>query len=103
MNNVEELLKEVNSRLNDEPCIKEYFRLKKIIEEDDKLMKLDKDVREHQSKMCQNQNNDEIYFKEKALYESSLKELESNPIYQDFIEIKKEVNALLIDIHDILS
>ena len=103
MDNIEKLLKEVSDRLNDEECVKEYFRLKEIINNDSNLKRLDKEVREHQKKMCEFQNDDEIYFKEKALYESSLKELEDNPIYQNFNEVKKEVNSLLIEIRDFLS
>ena len=103
MDNIEVLLKEVSDRLNEQDCVKEYFRLKKIIETDEELKRLDKEVREHQKKMCEFQNDDEIYFKEKALYESSLKELESNPVYINFNEVKKEVNALLIDMRDFLS
>ena len=103
MGNIEKLLNEVSDRLNDEECVKEYFRLKEIINNDSNLKRLDKEVREHQKKMCEFQNDDEIYFKEKALYESSLKELEDNPIYQNFNEVKKEVNSLLIEIRDFLS
>ena len=34
--------------------------------------------------------------------EKYLKELESNPIYMNFMEVKKEVSALLIDMRDFL-
>lgn len=103
MNNIDEVLKEVDECLSNEPSIKEYFRLKEIISNDKELMKLDSLVREHQTKMCQNQNNDEIYFKEKALYERYLSELEANPIYQNFNEVKKEVNKLLLEIKNYLD
>ena len=103
MNNVEELLKEVKEQLSNEECVKEYFRLKKIIEEDEELKELDKSIRFHQNEMCKHQNEDEIYFKEKALYEELLAKLEAHPIYANFNEVKKEVNALLIDIKNILE
>ena len=103
MNNIDELLIEVNDKLSEEECVKEYFRLKKIIDNDDELKEIDKEVKLHQRKMCEHQNEDETYFKEKALYEAALNKLESNPIYVNFIEVKKEVNALLIDMRDFLS
>ena len=53
--------------------------------------------------MCRYENNDEIYFKEKKLYEDSLAKLEANPIYLNFIEIKKEVNALLKEVAEVLN
>lgn len=103
MNNIDEILKQVDEKLSNEPCVKEYFRLKEIISNDEKLMELDKLVREHQTKMCQNQDDDEIYFREKELYEKYLSELENNPIYQNFALVKKEVNELLIEIKKILD
>jgi len=103
MNNLEEILNKVNDEILNEECVKEYFRLKKIIESDQQILDLEKKVQEHQKLMCQNKNNDEIYFKEKALYEKYTSELEANPIVQNFNCIKKEVNSLLIDIRDFLS
>jgi len=103
MNNLEELLNKVNDEILNEECVKEYFHLKKIIESDQQILDLEKKAQEHQKLMCQNKNNDEIYFKEKALYEKYTSELESNPIIQNFNFIKKEVNSLLIDIRDFLS
>ena len=103
MNDINELLLEVNKNLNDEPCVKEYFRLKKVIEGDKELIELDKLVREHQTLMCKSQDNDEIYFKEKELYETYLNQLNSNPIYQNFEQVKKEVNALLKEMKDYLE
>lgn len=103
MNNLEQLLSKVNDEILNEGCVKEYFRLKKIIEEDDEILDLEKKAQKHQKLMCQNKNNDEIYFKEKELYEKYSSELENNPIVQNFNFIKKEVNSLLIDIRDFLS
>ena len=102
MNDIDKLLNEVCDKLNDEECVKEYFRLKHIIEEDKQLKELDQKIRFHQKEMCKHENNDEIYFREKELYEKYLKELESNPIYMNFMEVKKEVSALLIDMRDFL-
>lgn len=103
MNNLEELLNKINDEILNEECVKEYFRLKKIIESDEEILSLEKKAQVHQKLMCQNKNNDEIYFKEKELYEKYSSELENNPIVQNFNLIKKEVNSLLIDIRDFLS
>ena len=103
MANIDELLYEVNNELNEEECVKEYLRLKKIISNDEDIARLDKEVRLHQRKMCEHQNNDDLYFKEKAFYEKTLKELESNPIYVNFMEVKKEVSTLLLDVRDYLN
>lgn len=103
MDNVETLLNEVSEKLFNYPCVKEYFRLKTIIENDKELSSLEKEVREHQKAMCEHQNEDEIYFKEKELYETKLATLGANPIIQNFEEVKKEVNALLVEVQEILN
>lgn len=103
MNDLDKLLKEVKENIYQEECVKEYFRLKKIIENDEELMLNEKEVRHHQKLMCQYKEDDEKYFKEKALYENYLNKLENNPIYQNFLEVKKEVNSLLLEIKDYLN
>lgn len=103
MNNLDKLLSEVNKTILNEEIVKEYFRLKSIIENDEEITNLDKEVRLHQKTMCAHKDEDDIYFKEKDLYESSLAKLEANPIYINFVQIKKEVNELLLEIKDYLS
>lgn len=103
MNDIEILLKEVKESLHNNETVKEYFRLKEIIEHDEEIKQLEKDIRHHQKKMCEYQNNDELYFKEKAIYEELSNKLESNPVYVNFNEVKSEINTLLIDIRDFLS
>lgn len=103
MNDIDLLLIEVKDKLNSNEIVKEYFRLKQIIENDENIQKLDEDMRIHQRKMCEAKNDDEKYFTEKALYEKAKNELENNPIYVNFEQIKTEVNTLLIDIRDFLS
>ena len=103
MNNLDELLLEVKNQINEEECVKEYFRLKEIISKDKDIQTLTKEIQVHQKRMCEFQNDDEIYFKEKSLYEDNLKKLEYNPIYQNFINVKGEVNELLKEIASYLK
>ena len=103
MDKIEESLQKVKKELFNNPSVKEYFRLKDIVKNDKTINELNKEIKLHQKLMCQNKNNDEIYFKEKELYESNLKLLESNPIYVNFNEIKEEVNVLLVEVRDTLN
>ena len=103
MNNLDELLSEVKNEINNEECVKEYFRLKEIISKDQEIKTLTKEIQVHQKRMCEYQNDDDIYFNEKALYEDNLKKLESNPIYQNFINVKVEVNDLLKEVANYLQ
>ena len=95
MTDIEKVTLDIKEELYSEECVKEYFRLKSIIENDEEINKLQEEVRVHQKAMCENMNNDEIYFKEKALYEEAHSKLDSNPIVINFNNVKEEVTNLL--------
>lgn len=101
--NVNEALKSVKEELLNEPSVKEYFRLLSLIENDKDLMELNERMRKHQKLMSENMDNDEVYFKEKDLYESLNKEYESNPLIVNFNLVKEEVTNLLHEIEEALQ
>lgn len=103
MSNIEVLLQDVKQELYSEPSIKEYFRLKEIIKNNDDLALLEREVLSLQKKMCENMNNDEIYKSTKEKYEEKLALLNSNPIYQNFLTVKEEVTSLLLEVSEVLK
>ena len=103
MNNFEQELQNVKDEVMNEECVKEYFRLKNIIDSDTNIKSLDAEMKKHQKMMCENEDNDEIYLKEKSLYESYKNELESNPVWLNFQTVKEEVYSLLVEIKSFLS
>ncbi|MCR5332606.1 MAG: YlbF family regulator [Bacilli bacterium] len=103
MKSVDEALLDVKEELFSLPLIQEYLHVKSQIENDEYLVKLDKEVREHQKKMCENVQNDEVYLKEKTLFETKDNKLKDNPLYQNYLSLKEEVVALLEQIKDSLQ
>lgn len=103
MSNFDRLLQESKEELMSIECVQEFLRLKKVVENDLYLKNLDKEMRIHQKKMCENQDNDEIYLKEKSLYESCKNTIESNPAWQNFQAVKEEVYSILVEIKNLLS
>ena len=103
MTNLDKLLNEFKEELFSEPCVKEYFYYKNLVESDESIKKLDEEVHFHQKEMCRNKDNNEEYFKEKELYEELKQKLESNPILVNYQIAKEEVFSLLVDIKHILS
>lgn len=103
MNNIDELISSLKEELFNEDCVKEYFYYKNLVEKDDSLKELDEQVRFHQKEMCKNKDNNEIYFKEKAIYEDFKSQLDNNPILINYQIAKDEVFSLLVDIKHILS
>ena len=103
MTNLDNVLSEFKKELFNEPCVKEYFYYKNLVENDESIKKLDEEVRFHQKEMCKNKDNNEVYFKEKALYEELKNKLDSNPILVNYQIAKEEVFSLLVDIKHILS
>ena len=101
--NVNEALFELKEQLINEPIVKEYFRLLSLIENDEQLSILDKEIKFHQKLMSTNINNDEIYFKDKEIYESKLNKYNNHPLIINFNNTKDEVAALLQQIEQILQ
>ena len=103
MTNLDAVLSDFKKELFNEPCVKEYFYFKNLVENDESIKTLDEEVRFHQKEMCKNKNNNELYFKEKALYEDLKNKLDSNPLLVNYQIAKEEVFSLLVDIKHILS
>ena len=103
MTNLDEVLNQFKDELFNQPCVKEYFYYKNLVENDETIKKLDEDVRFHQKEMCKNKDDNEKYFEEKAIYEKLKNELDSNPILVNYQIAKEEVFSLLVDIKHILS
>ena len=103
MNNLDKILSELKEELFNQPSVKEYIYYKSLVESDDTIKKLDEEVRFHQKEMCRNKDDNEKYFKEKALYEKLKNDLDTNPILVNYQIAKEEVFSLLVDIKHILS
>lgn len=103
MNNFDNALENVKNELYSEPLVKEYFRIKSIVESDEEIISLEKNVKEHQKKMCENINSDEVYLKEKNLYEKAVKSLNSHPVYSNYLKLKEEILLLLNEIKEVLE
>lgn len=103
MNKIDSLLSDIKKELHSEPCVQEYLRLKSILEKDEDLSKLDKEVKLHQRAMCGNRSNKEVFEKEKDLYEKASKEFDSNPVVINYKNVKEEVYALLEEVKEALE
>ena len=103
MNKLDELLSSLKKELYNEECVKEYFYYKNLVEKDESIKELDEQVRFHQKEMCKNKDNDEVYFKEKAIYEELKNKLDQNPILVNYQIANDEVFSLLVDIKHILG
>lgn len=103
MNDINELVLDIKKELYDNPSIKEYLRLKTLIENDKDLIKLNKELKSHQRIMCENINNDEIYLKEKEIYESLKAKMDANPLLVNFNALREEVSQILNEIKDAIK
>ena len=103
MNKIDELISSLKEELYNEECVKEYFYYKNLVENDPEIKALVEQVRFHQKEMCKNKDNDEIYFKEKEIYEELKKQFDSNPVLINYQIAKDEVFSLLVDIKKLLS
>ena len=103
MSNFDNLLASFKEELFNEQCVNDYFYFKNLVEKDLSIKALDEEARFHQKEMCKHKDNDELYFKEKTLYETAKNKLDNNPIFINYKIAKEEVFSLLVDIKHILS
>jgi len=103
MNNLENLVSEIKNEIQNEECVKEYYRLKTLIKENEYLTKLDSDIKHLQKQMCENRKNNELFSSLKKEYDEKVKEFETNPIIIDYKISEEEVKNYLYQIKDILE
>lgn len=103
MSEFENQLERCQKLLYNEPIVKEYFRLRKIVQSDKELVRLDKEIHQHQQLMCVHKNDDEIYFNEKKIYEEELAQFKANPLVENYFQVREEVYALLNEVKEIIE
>ena len=97
MKKLNNLAKEINELLLENPTIKEYLLLKKEIEEDNALQELKKQLDVLRKEICKAKDRDsEQYFLLLDKYKKNLK-------IKRFETLKKEIQAYFVEISDILS
>ncbi len=103
MNNLEKNIQEVSSIIDNHPLVKEYLSLKKQICSSEEISLLEKEIVIHQKEMTKNLNNDEIYFKEKEIYDSLKKKYDSNPLIINFNAVSEELYSFLNEIKEAIE
>ena len=103
MSEFENQLERCQKLLYNEPIVKEYFRLRKIVQSDKELVRLDKEIHQHQQLMCVHKDDDEIYLNEKKIYEEELAQFKANPLVENYFQVREEVYALLNEVKEIIE
>lgn len=103
MNEIDTLLKEVKDILYDETIVKEFFKVRTLINTNEEINSLEINMKYHEKEMTKHINDDEIYFKEKELYQFYKEKLENNPLMQNYNQIFNEVYDLLLEVKSILN
>ena len=101
--NLLDLVNKVKEQIDNEPIVQEFFRLKKIVENDAEIASFTEKMHYHERQMTLNMNNNEIYFKEKEEFEKYKSLLDNNPILVDYNNVCEEVYNLLLEVKTILS
>ena len=103
MNNIDDLILDTKKTLFEHPLIKEYFRLRNEVKNSKEIEELASNMKIHEKEMTQNMNDDETYFKEKALFEEYKNKYENHPLMVDYVTISNEVYDLLLEVKSILN
>lgn len=103
MTDFEKSLQEVRSILYSNPLVEEYFSLKKQIENNKQLAVLEREIAIHEKEMTKNMDNDEIYFKEKEIYESLKSKYDNDLLIINYSHIVEELSSLLNEVKEVLK
>lgn len=103
MDNISQSLAELQTTLFDQPEVKQFFALRKAIEEDAGLMESNALMRKHQKAMAVSLGDDKAYHREKALFEKYANEYNNHPLVVNYETVKAIVNDLLIQLKTIIE
>ena len=103
MTDFEKNLQEVKSILYSHPLVKEYFSLKKQIEENKYLTTLQNEIVIHEKNMTKNMNDDKVYFKEKEQYELKRAKFDNDPLIVNYSNVVEELYSLLNEVKQVLK
>ena len=97
--------KELNRLLKENKDVKEFFELKKLLEENEYITQLLKTIKQTQqeAKQCLNEHNMAEYKIKVAVLETLKKEFIEHPLVNNYLIVKEEVRTLLDQIVNILS
>lgn len=102
-NDFESSLKQFNEVFQDNDLVKQYYALKKQIDNDSQINQLIKELKFHQHKMCEYVNDDENYLLERQQYLEIEKKLKENPLFNNYLNVQEEMISLLNEIKDYLK
>lgn len=103
MSDFETSLLSVKEALFDNNIIKSFLELNEQIKKDETIQNLLKSQKDAQHKMCKFVDNDEQYLKYKNDFINCSKQLESNPLYANFMNVKEEAFSLLEEVKEALE
>jgi cell fate (sporulation/competence/biofilm development) regulator YmcA (YheA/YmcA/DUF963 family) len=103
MNEVETALADLQEELQNSELVKEYFRLRKIIEENEEIRLLKQKINKAQVKLSLTMSDQSAHAKNKQEYEELVHDYESHPLINNFSLLQSEVRELLQNIADLLK
>lgn len=103
MSDFESQLQSLKQELFDLPLVKDFFRLRDAILADEALMTLEHGFQHHQKLMAKCINDDEKYRFHKQEYESQKEQFDSHPMVSNYLTVKAELEALLLQMKSILE
>lgn len=95
---MEKIAQKINEEIKKSYVYQEYLRLNKLIESDDDLISIKKEMSALKGKICK--GRDEQLLQE---YYELEKQYKNNIMVKEYLRSKEELNDLLKDVVDILS
>jgi cell fate (sporulation/competence/biofilm development) regulator YmcA (YheA/YmcA/DUF963 family) len=103
MSDFEQQLQSLKKELFDMPLVNDFFRLRDAILADEALMTLEHGFQHHQKLMAKCINDDEKYRFHKTEYEKQKEAFDTHPLVINYLTVKAELEALLLQMKSILE
>ncbi|MBS5588357.1 MAG: YlbF family regulator [[Clostridium] spiroforme] len=96
--------KKINEYLLNLEAVKEYQKFEKILHQDSKIAKLEKEIKIYQKKIVnQKANQDDNVVKTIEEYQKIKNDFENHPIVVNYLYLKKEVDEILQSISSYIN
>lgn len=103
MTNVEKSLLSLKEEINNSDLVKEYFRLRDLVEKNNEITLLKKKINDAQVKLSLSMADEEKHSENRKEYERLVAEYDSHPLIANFSSLQIELRVFLQNIADLLE
>ncbi|MFA7378549.1 MAG: YlbF family regulator [Erysipelotrichia bacterium] len=103
MTDLQKSLLTLKEEINNNDLVKEYFRIRNLVEKNEEINSLKKKINDAQVKLSLSMGEQENHSANKKVYEQLVIKYESHPLIANFLSLQIELRVFLQNIADLLE